>query len=161
MLENKTKHQKSYVLYATENYFDIVRMACKSLRTFSNLPIFVYLLDSDLKLDIENTTTINWKSNFTGVDDTNKSSTSNYYIDRSSQKIYELLIQRPLIVKDALENYSEVVAYVDSDSIATQYCDRIFDMYDSKLDYPYRVKEHVSEIAKVIQYAKNKFDKPN
>ena len=137
MLENKTKHQKSYVLYATENYFDIVRMACKSLRTFSNLPIFVYLLDSDLKLDIENTTTINWKSNFTGVDDTNKSSTSNYYIDRSSQKIYELLIQRPLIVKDALENYSEVVAYVDSDSIATQYCDRIFDMYDSKLDYPY------------------------
>lgn len=30
----------------------------------------------------------------------------------------------------------------------------------SKLDYPYRVKEHVSEIAKVIQYAKNKFDKP-
>lgn len=30
----------------------------------------------------------------------------------------------------------------------------------AKLDYPYRVKEHVSEIAKVIQYAKNTFDKP-
>jgi len=138
LLEKKsTKHKKSYVLYATENYFDIVKMACKSLRTFSNLPIFVYLLDSELKVDIENTTTINWKSNFTGVDDTNKSSTSNYYIDRSSQKIYELLIQRPLVVKDALENYSEVVAYVDSDSIATQYCNRIFDMYNPKLDYPY------------------------
>ena len=133
----KSKHEKSYVLYATENYFDIVKMACKSLRTFSNLPIFVYLLDSELKVDIENTTTINWKSNFTGVDDTNQSSTSNYYIDRSSQKIYELLIQRPLVVKDALENYSEVVAYVDSDSIATQYCNRIFDMYNPKLDYPY------------------------
>jgi len=131
------KHKKSYVLYATENYFDIVKMACKSLRTFSDLPIFVYLLDSDLKVDIENTTTINWKSNFSGINDTNKSSTNNYYIDRSSQKIYELLIQRPLIVKDALENYSDVVAYVDSDSIATQYCDRIFDMYDTNLDYPY------------------------
>jgi autotransporter strand-loop-strand O-heptosyltransferase len=137
MKKNQIKHQKSYVLYATENYFDIVRMACKSLRTFSDLPILVYLLDSELKIDIENTTTINWKSNFTGVDDTNQSSNSNYYIDRSSQKIYELLIQRPLIVKDALENYSDIVAYVDSDSIATQYCDRIFDMYDSTLDYPY------------------------
>jgi hypothetical protein len=137
MPENKIKHQKSYVLYASENYFDIVRMACKSIRTFSKLPIFVYLLDSDLKVEIENTTTINWKSNFSGIDDSNKLSTSNYYIDRSSQKIYELLIQRPLIVKDALKNYSDVVAYVDSDSIATQYCDRIFDMYDSTLDYPY------------------------
>ena len=137
LTKRTSKHRKSYVLYATENYFDIVRMACMSLRTFSNLPIFVYLLDSDLKIDIENTTTINWKSNLKGVDDTDKSSTSNYYIDRSSQKIYELLIQRPLIVKDALENYSEVVAYIDSDSVATQYCDRIFDMYDSNLDYPY------------------------
>ena len=133
----KKTETKSYVLYATENYFDIARMACKSIRTFSKLPIFVYLLDSDLKIDIENTTTINWKSNFSGINDSNKSSTSNYYIDRKSQKIYELLIQRPLIVKDALENYSDVVAYVDSDSIATQYCDRIFDMYNSKLDYPY------------------------
>ena len=134
---NAMKHEKSYVLYSTENYFDIVRMACKSLRTFSNLPIFVYLLDSDLKVEIENTTTINWKSNFSGIDDSNKSSTSNYYIDRSSQKIYELLIQRPLIVKDALKKYSNVVAYIDSDSVATQYCDRIFDMYNSNLDYPY------------------------
>jgi len=133
----RTKHEKAYVLYATENYYDIVRMACKSLRTFSKLPIFVYLLDSDLKIDIENTTTINWQFNFSGVEDTSKLSSSNFYIDRTSQKIYELLIQRPLIVKDALEKYSEVVAYVDSDSIATQYCDRIFEMYNSKLDYPY------------------------
>ena len=134
---NKIRYGKSYVLYATENYFDIVRMACKSLRTFSHLPIYDYLLDSDLKVDVPYVTTINWKSNLKGVDDADKSSEDNYYIDRSSQKIYELLIQRPLIVKDALENYSEVVAYVDSDSVATQYCDRIFDMYDSELDYPY------------------------
>jgi hypothetical protein len=72
MSENQIKHQKSYVLYATENYFDIVRMACKSIRTFSDLPIFVYLLNSDLKVDIENTTTINWKFNFSGIDDDKK-----------------------------------------------------------------------------------------
>jgi autotransporter strand-loop-strand O-heptosyltransferase len=135
-----TKNKKSYVLYATENYFDIVKMAVKSIRTFSKLPIYVYLLDSDLKVDIENTITINWKSNSKGIDDTHNTSGNNHYIDRSSQKIYELLIQRPLIVKDVLENYSDVVAYVDSDSIATQYCDRIFDMYNSKLNYPYFVE---------------------
>lgn len=137
---SKRTLKKSYVLYATENYYDIVRMACKSLRTFSDLPIFVYLLDSDSKIDIENVTTINWKSSFKGLNDTNETSSSNYYIDRNSQKIFELLIQRPLIVKDALEKYSDVVAYVDSDSIATQYCDRIFDMYNPKLEYPYFVE---------------------
>jgi autotransporter strand-loop-strand O-heptosyltransferase len=140
ILLNHKEFRKSYVLYSTQNYFDIVRMACKSLRTFSDLPIFVYLLDSDSKIDIENVTTINWKSNFKGVDDTNKTSLSNYYIDRGSKKIYELLIQRPLIVKHALQNHSDVVAYVDSDSIATQYCDRIFDMYNPKLEYPYFVE---------------------
>jgi autotransporter strand-loop-strand O-heptosyltransferase len=136
LTKRSSKHRKAYVLYATENYFDIVSMAAKSIRTFSKLPIFVYLLDSDLKVDVENTTTINWTSNLSKITN-NESSLQNHYIDRSSQKIYELLIQRPLIVKDALENYSDVVAYVDSDSIATQYCDRIFDMYDSNLDYPY------------------------
>ena len=136
LTKRSSKHRKAYVLYATENYFDIVSMAAKSIRTFSKLPIFVYLLDSDLKVDVENTTTINWTSNLSKITN-NESSLENHYIDRSSQKIYELLIQRPLIVKDALENYSDVVAYVDSDSIATQYCDRIFDMYDSNLDYPY------------------------
>ena len=137
---SKPKNEKSYVLYATENYYDVVRMACKSIRTFSDLPILVYLLDSNLKVDVKNVTTINWKSNFKGINDINKTSSSNYYIDRSSQKIFELLIQRPLIVKDALEKYSDVVAYVDSDSIATQHCDRIFEMYNSQLDYPYFVE---------------------
>lgn len=134
------RYNKSYVLYASENYFDIVSMAAKSIRTFTHLPIYVYLLNSDLKIDVHGVTTINWKSVLKDIDNTNKSSINNYYIDRGDQKIYELLIHRPLIVKHALENYSNVVAYVDSDSIATQHCDRIFDMYDSRLEFPYFVE---------------------
>jgi hypothetical protein len=61
-------------------------------------------------------------------------------MDRRSKGTYELLIQRPLVVKHALENYANVVAYIDSDSIATTYCDTIFDMYDSNLNYPYFVE---------------------
>lgn len=140
MPENNTRNEKSYVLYANEQYYDIVYSCVKSLRTFSKLPILVYLLDSDKKIDIENVTTIKWNTKLLSDEEMYLNSSGNFYIDRSKNSVYRLLIQRPLIVKDALEKYSDVVAYVDSDSVATQYCDRIFDMYDSSLDYPYFVE---------------------
>jgi len=136
----KIFNEKSYVLYANEQYFDIVHSCIKSIRTFSKLPILVYLLDSDKKIDIDNVTTIKWNTKSLNDNEMYLNSSGNFYIDRSKNSVYKLLIQRPLIVKDALENYSKVVAYVDSDSVATQYCDRIFDMYDSSLDYPYFVE---------------------
>jgi autotransporter strand-loop-strand O-heptosyltransferase len=138
--KEKEKSEKAYVLYANEQYFDIVYSCAKSIREFSSLPILVYLLDSDKKINIKNVTTINWGSNSFKDNNMYLVSSGNFYIDRTNEKIYKLLIQRPRIVKDALEKYSKVVAYVDSDSVATQYCDRIFDMYDSSLDYPYFVE---------------------
>ena len=138
-MQTNKKFEKSYVLYANEQYYSIVRSCVKSLREFSELPILVYLLDSDLKIDLPNVTTIRWDSNTSDTTSPN-STTENYYINRSDFNIYKLLIQRPAIVKHALENYSEVVAYVDSDSVATQYCDRIFDMYDTNTNYPYFVE---------------------
>lgn len=138
--KNKTKFEKSYVLYANEQYFDVVNFCVKSIRTFSELPILVYLLDSDRKIEVKNVTTINWGMSSENDADMYLNSSGNFYINRANESIYKLLIQRPLIVKDALEKYSNVIAYVDSDSVATQYCDRIFDMYDSTLDYPYFVE---------------------
>lgn len=135
------KFDKSYVLYANEKYYPIVTKAAQSIRQFSNLPIIVYLLNSDKKVEVENTKTIKWtyNSNYTSSDEQNMyhNSDGNFYINRSNKNIYELLIQRPLITKDALEKYSKTVCYVDTDSIATIYCDRIFDMYDNTLYYPY------------------------
>ena len=43
------KYPKAYVLYANENYIDIVNACAKSIKTFSNLPVFVYLLNSNLQ----------------------------------------------------------------------------------------------------------------
>ena len=57
------KFNKAYVLYANEKYFDIVSMAAKSIREFSKLPIIVYLLNCDLKVNLEDTLTVNWKCN--------------------------------------------------------------------------------------------------
>ena len=54
------------------------------------------------------------------------------YINRGDKDIYNILIQRPLIVKDALKSV-KTVAYIDSDSVATKYIDTIFDYFPEKI----------------------------
>jgi autotransporter strand-loop-strand O-heptosyltransferase len=138
--KQKDKFENAYVYYATEKYFDIVKKSVESVRQFSNLPIIVYLLNSDKEIDVENTITVNWKCDISESENMFINENDNFYINRSNSEIYNILIQRPLIVKDALEKYSNVVAYVDSDSIATKSVDNIFNMYDENLNYPYFVE---------------------
>ncbi len=138
--KQKDKFENAYVYYATEKYFDIVKKSVESVRQFSNLPIIVYMLNSDKQIDVENTITIKWVCDISESDNMFINENDNFYINRSNSEIYDILIQRPLIVKDALENYSNVVAYVDSDSIATKSVDNIFNMYDENLNYPYFVE---------------------
>jgi glycosyltransferase involved in cell wall biosynthesis len=131
------KFKKAYILYANEKYFDIVSMAAKSIREFSKLPIIVYLLNCDLKVDLKDTLTVNWKCNLEEDENMYEKSDSSFYVNRASAKLYKLVSQRPDIVRDALVNYSEVIAYVDSDSVATPYIDRIFNLYSPNTPYPY------------------------
>lgn len=141
LLKKKLKNKKAYVFYADEKYFDIVTKSASSIREFSSLPIYVYMMNSDKKVDVIDTTTIKWTCDIT--DDKSQKyieENSNFYINRLNKSIYTTLIQRPLIVKHALENYSETVSYIDSDSIATKYVDSIFDYYDSTNDYPFFVE---------------------
>jgi autotransporter strand-loop-strand O-heptosyltransferase len=137
----KEKVDKAYVLYSTENYFDIVSTCVKSIREYSDLPIFVYLMNSDLKIDIKDVVTLRWDLDIDESDDSLMyiNSKDNFYINRNNKKIYKILIQRPLITKDVLEKYAKTVAYIDSDSIATPYADSIFKLTESK-NYPYFVQ---------------------
>jgi autotransporter strand-loop-strand O-heptosyltransferase len=135
------KHKKCFVYYATESYFDIAKKSIESVKKYTNLPIYLYLLNSDLKLDIENTITINWKCNINFDEEMYEVlENKNFYINRKNKNIYNILIQRPLVVKDCLENYSEQVCYIDSDSIATPYIENIFNYYNKEVNYPYFVK---------------------
>lgn len=134
------KFNKVYVLYANEKYFDIVSMAAKSIREFSNLPIIVYLLNSDLKVDLENTLTVKWECDLEKENEQMylpNDPDSNFYVNRSNFKIFQILTQRPAIIKDALVNYADTVAYIDSDSVATPNIDRIFTLYPSQSPHPY------------------------
>lgn len=118
---------KAFVLYATESYKDTVQACVKSIEAMSDIPIFVYMLDSDVQ--IEGSTTIHWKCNVTNVP-------QDKYIDRGNFDIYKILIQRPLIIKDALR-FADLIAYVDSDSVATRNVNNIFDYFSVNSPYPY------------------------
>jgi hypothetical protein len=131
------KFDKAYVLYANEKYFDIVSMAAKSIREFSKLPIIVYLINSNLKVDLDDTITVRWDYSLEEDKEMYEYSNSTFYVNRSSLKLYNLVKERPQIVRDALINYAKVVAYVDSDSVATPYIDRIFNLYPPNTPYPY------------------------
>ena len=130
-MSSNIKFEKAYVLYANASYFDTVLSCVKSIKTFSDVPIIVYMLNSKLKID--GALTINWECD---VDVIHKQK----YIDRKDDKVYKLLIQRPLIVKDALLNYATSVAYIDADSVATKYVDNIFTMFDNDSTHPYFVE---------------------
>ena len=148
VLTKKKIVEKAYVLYATPSYINTVQGCVNSIKAFSNIPVMVYMLDSDLK--VEGAKTINWKCNVEDVFQRD-------YIDRKDPKIYDILIQRPLIVKDALSR-ANVVAYVDADSVATDQVDNIFSFFNENSVHPYFVEgiynylmiDGVSEIEKPI-----------
>ena len=124
------KWEKAYVLYATESYKDTVQACVDSIKTVSNIPIIVYMLNSDV--DISGAVTFKWTCDVKNI-------AQDKYIDRARSDIYNILIQRPAIVKHALQ-YAKVVAYVDSDSVATRHVDRIFDYFPENNTYPYFVE---------------------
>jgi autotransporter strand-loop-strand O-heptosyltransferase len=124
----RIKEEKMYVLYANASYYSVVCAAVESLNKMSKIPVLVYMLDCHS--EVPGAKTIYWQSD---IEDLPK----NTYIDRTDSRIYNLLIQRPLVVKHALENFAKRVCYVDSDSIATKYVDRIFNYHPINSEFPY------------------------
>lgn len=132
--------KRGYVFYTNKKYFEIAKKSVEAIRTFSDLPIYVYLLDFYETIDLKDVNTIFWKCDLTESENMYHINSDNFLINRINRDIYKILIQRPLVVKDALEKYLDCVAYVDSDSVATSYVDTIFDYYDEDLDFPYFVE---------------------
>jgi len=120
--------EKAFVLYADESYYDLAEICCRSLKMFSKYPVYVYMLNSNKK--VEGATTIRWDC------DVKHLVKRNDYIQRDDKNIYRLLIERPKIILDALK-YVDTVVYADTDSLASPYVDNIFDFYTSKENYPF------------------------
>ena len=135
------QYDKSFIYLADEKYFEIVRTSIKSVREYSETPIIVYLINSDKKIDLNNVKTVRWDLPYYESEESMyKVSDKNFFINRSDKKIYNILIQRIKVVQHALENFTNVATYLDSDSVATPYVDRIFNMYNENSYYPYFVE---------------------
>ena len=124
------KVDRAYVLYATSSYLETVTACVASLNKFSEVPVYVYTVN--FHANIKGAKTIHWSCE---ADANNDSA----YIDRLDSRIYHLLIQRPMVVKHAL-SYANIVAYVDSDSVATPYVDNIFSYMPDGSTHPYFVE---------------------
>jgi autotransporter strand-loop-strand O-heptosyltransferase len=122
------KADRMYVLYANASYYSTVCMAVESINNVSDIPVIVYMLN-DYR-EVPGATAIYWECD---IEDVAKGA----YIDRNDSRIYNLLIQRASITKDALLNYANTIVYVDSDIVVTPYIDTVFDMYDVTTPYPY------------------------
>ena len=121
------KHSKAYVLYANSAYYDTVCAAVKSIHKVSKLPVIVYLLNDNRQ--VPGATTVKWE--YQGHDVRQSD-----YINRNDSRVYDLLSQRPAVVKHALNNYARKVAYIDSDTVATPYIDNIFNV-PNDITHPY------------------------
>ena len=132
------KFNKAYILYANDAYFEIVCKCIESIRTFSDIPIILYMLNSENVCTIKDVITHSWYCDINNHDNDMyepADGNSTFYINRSNDTIYNLLIQRPAITAHALQQFAETVAYIDSDGVVTPYIDSIFDYYQND-DFP-------------------------
>jgi autotransporter strand-loop-strand O-heptosyltransferase len=127
-VHTRRKFEKAYVMYASNAYYDTVCAAVESINLVSRIPVIVYLLNDNRK--VPKAVTVKWE--YEGHDVRQSD-----YINRNDSRVYDLLIQRPCVVKHALNNYAKTVAYIDSDSVVTKYIDRIFKYMPEDSTHPY------------------------
>lgn len=126
--------KKAYVIYGTEAYLPVMEQCALSIREHSDICILLYTIDTAKSIEVNNKIEIPWSMNLELDNLYDQKADGNFYIKRDKENIYNILIERIAIIKHALDNYADTVVYVDSDSIATENIDRIFDMYH---DQPY------------------------
>jgi len=136
--------KRAYITHVTEDYIEVAINLAKSIREFSNIPLIVYVVDSQLDCEIafSEIENVHIRHIQLAIDDTNKSedyvfnSDGNFYISRRSPRIYKILCAKTLAMEMALQEGIEEVCYLDSDCIASPIVDELFDWLPIVTDYP-------------------------
>lgn len=135
--------KKTYITHVTRDYLEVALNLAKSIRSFSNLPLIVYCIDLEeesmsileeienvfvrpIDLDLEKSTSVDYLSTDSG----------NFYVNRSSSRIFSILSSKTVAMEMALEEGWEEVCYLDSDCLATPLVDELFDWSNIITDYP-------------------------
>lgn len=134
---------KTYITHVTRDYLEVALNLAKSVRLFSNLPLIVYCINlreedkqkfneyenvqiRNIDLDIEESSSTDYTEDQSG----------NFYVNRSSSRIYKILCAKTIAMEMALEEGWEEVCYLDSDCLATPLVDELFDWIHITKDYP-------------------------
>jgi hypothetical protein len=136
--------KRAYITHVTEDYIDVANNLAKSLAEFSEIPLFVYILDgnSNCEEKFSNLSNVHIRHIRLDIDSSSASedyvfnSDGNFYISRRSPRIYKILCAKTLAMEMALEEGIEEVCYLDSDCIASPIVDELFDWMPIISDYP-------------------------
>ena len=131
------KFDKAYVMHCNEQYIPIIENSIKTVREFSNIPIVVYVINSDKKVNVDGVIThrLDFDLRDGNVFMDHKEG-DNKYINRSSTAVYDIITKKADSCLHALENYADKIVYLDGDIVATHKIDQLFDYFDSELEYP-------------------------
>jgi hypothetical protein len=131
------RYNKVYVTHCDEGFIPYVQNLVKSVTEFSDIPIIVYLIDSDKTIKGNNVIVEHIKTSNDHRSEYEKQEDGTNRISyRGNNKIFELYFQKPKSIKHALENYADNVVYLDGDSIATPYIDNLFNYGHKYSKYP-------------------------
>jgi autotransporter strand-loop-strand O-heptosyltransferase len=135
---DKQKIDRAFVYYCNENYLNIVNTSIKILRKYSDIRVYVYLVNCTYKFESDNVIPILWNVDLEDFEDNMyHQKQENFYIKREDKRFYKLLIQRPLIVKHCLENFAKEVAYLDSDTVPMPWVNKFFEHFNFESEIPY------------------------
>jgi len=132
-----TKVPKAYVAHCNEVYAPIVEKMLSTVREFSDIPAFVYVVNSDYKINVPGVETIRINSEmrtdqplFTGP-----GGEDNIWVERKATSVYDIITKKVDACLHALENYADTIVYLDGDSVATPRVENLFGFYED-LPYP-------------------------
>jgi hypothetical protein len=132
---------KVYITHATKTYLRVAHNLAKSIREFSELPIVIYCVDTEIKdtyifQDIKDVFVEILILGIKEPEEYNVNESGNIYVDRKNLRTYDVLSAKINAIKHALDSGWDEVCYLDSDCLATPLVDEIFGWSSNLDDYP-------------------------
>lgn len=129
-----SRFDKAFVTHCDENYIGIVDKMISTVKEYSNIPFIVYVINSDKPVpNADKVVRLNCDIR-EGKQFIDAAEGDSIYVDRSSERVYDIITKKPTVLIHALENFADHVVYIDGDSIATPRIEDLFGWTND--DYP-------------------------
>lgn len=135
--------KRAYITHITRDYLNIAINLSKSISLFSQIPLIIYCinLEEDDKQRFSEYENLHLRNIDLDIsekksEDYTEVESGNFYVNRHSNRIYNILCAKTIAMEMALEEGLEEVCYLDSDCLATPLVDELFNWMSIVTDYP-------------------------